>query len=873
MILFRFEVLGEHAVKGRADAVKAYRVIAPSTRRTRFDVSAERGLTPFMGRERELELLLDGFERAKTGRGQAFSVMSEAGVGKSRLLYEFRKAVANEDVTFMEGKCLSYSRGVAYHPVIDIVKSNFDIIESDKDLEIREKLQRGLNILDTDESSTLPYLLELLSVKESGLDPNSIIPEARKDRIIRAINRITIVVSQIRPVIMAIEDLHWIDKSSEDTLKALLDSISGERVFLVFTYRPEYIHTWGAKSYHSQVNLNRLSNRESLAMMTHLLGTEEIDRQLEDLILEKTEGVPFYIEEFIKSLIDLKIIERKKTAYHLAKDLQEVTIPSTIQDVIMARVDSLPDGAKELLQLGSVIEREFSYGLIKQVSELPEKELLSRLSVLKEAEVIFERGIYPESTYIFKHALTQEVVCDSILARRKKQLHERIGHAIEQLYKDNLHEHYGALADHFIIGENFEKGADYSKLAERKAEKTASLNDAISFVRKRISCLEKLPLDDDVEKRIISARTVLGIYLVQVNYFVEAKESIDPIIDLAIKHDYKKRLAQINLIAGIYDSNVVEDYSNGIKQLEQALVISEEVNDIISFLLGNYWLGCVFACNCGFKKGYHHLEKALEINVAANTPWGVSGIKGAIGMVLYWHGKIDRAYMASSEAMEIAEKSGDVYSKGIAYTSHGISCYGKFSLEETLTNLMKGADFCKRINLYSWEAIAKFNLAEAQFDMGEYQESQIYYDETISILEGCRFWITFAYLCRIGEARAKVMNYDKGINLEILYNYYEKLRTRQFEGWMSRYIGEILLNFDGQHMSEANHWIEKAIEADTKNEMMLHLGKDYALYAEYFKRKKDLPKAKENLSKSLEIFKECGADGWVGKYEKELVDL
>jgi hypothetical protein len=175
--LFRFEVLGEHAVKGRADTVKAYRVIAPSTRRTRFDVSAERGLTPFVGRERELELLLDGFERAKTGRGQSFSIMSEAGVGKSRLLYEFRKAVANEDVTFMEGKCLSYSRGVAYHPVIDIVKSNFDITESDGDLEIREKLQRGLKVLNTDESSTLPYLLELLSVKDSGVDPISMSPE------------------------------------------------------------------------------------------------------------------------------------------------------------------------------------------------------------------------------------------------------------------------------------------------------------------------------------------------------------------------------------------------------------------------------------------------------------------------------------------------------------------------------------------------------------------------------------------------------------------------------------------------------------------------------------------------------------------------
>jgi class 3 adenylate cyclase len=210
---FRFEALGAKEIKGKEEPVNVFRVIAPSTSRTRFDVSAERGLTPFVGRERELELLLDGFERSKAGRGQAFSIVAEAGVGKSRLLYEFRKAVTNQDVTFQEGKCLSYSQGVAYHPVIDIVKSNFDIMAGDGDIEIRDKFKRGLHVLDADEVSTLPYLLELLSVKDSGVDPIALSPEARKDRIIKAIIRITIKASQIRPLIIATEDLHWIDSS------------------------------------------------------------------------------------------------------------------------------------------------------------------------------------------------------------------------------------------------------------------------------------------------------------------------------------------------------------------------------------------------------------------------------------------------------------------------------------------------------------------------------------------------------------------------------------------------------------------------------------------------------------------------------------
>jgi class 3 adenylate cyclase len=362
--LFRFEALGKKEVKGKKKPLKVYQVIAPSTRRTRFDVSAERGLVPFVGRDRELELLLDGFERVKSGRGQGFSIISEAGGGKSRLLYEFRKTVSNEDVTFLEGRCLSYGRGIAYHPVIDILKSNFDIQEDEGDLVIRKKVRRSLKILDVDEAFTLPYLLELLSVKDSGIDKISMSPEARKDRILKALIRIVIKSSEIRPLILAVEDLHWIDGSSEDALKDLYTNIFGARILLIFTYRPEFVHTWIGKSYYNQVNLNRLSNRESLTMVTHLLGTEDIDNNLEQLIIEKTEGVPFIIEELIKSLKDLKFIEKKGKRYHFAKNILDMVIPSTIQDVIMARVDSLSEGAKDLLQRVSVIEREFNYKLI-----------------------------------------------------------------------------------------------------------------------------------------------------------------------------------------------------------------------------------------------------------------------------------------------------------------------------------------------------------------------------------------------------------------------------------------------------------------------------------------------------------------------------
>jgi len=609
--LFRFEALGEREVKGKEEPVNVYRAIAPSTRRTRFDVSAERGLTPFVGRERELELLLDGLGRSRAGGGQAFSIVAEAGVGKSRFLYEFRKAVANEDVTFLEGRCLSYSRGVAYHPVIDILKANFDIGEGDGDIEIREKVQKGLKVLGADEASTLPYLLELLAVKDSGIDKIPMGPEERKDRVIEALKRIYLKGSEIRPLITAYEDLHWIDKSSEESLKDLLDSISGARVLLIFTYRPEFVHTWGAKSYHSQVTLNRLSNRESLVMVSHLLGTENLDKNLEELILKKTEGVPFFIEEFTKSLKELKIIERKDNTYHLAKDIQDVMIPSTIQDVIMARVDTLPEGAKGVLQTGSVIGREFSYELIKRVTGISEMELLSHLSALKDSELMYERGIYPQSTYIFKHAMTQEVVYETLLLQRRKVLHGLVGEAIEELYTDRIKEQYELLARHYGLAEDWEKAVHFGRLAGEKAHKLSQFQQAVTLYEQAAEWLLKLPGNKTQQESLVDIRLEICWNNIGLGQFEKAEEVGLQAETAAKVLDDRARLGITYLGIGtayVFLGNFqkTEHYSL------QAIQHLEGTGEESSLAIANLLLGACYIGQGLWRKSEPHISKAVR---------------------------------------------------------------------------------------------------------------------------------------------------------------------------------------------------------------------------------------------------------------------
>ena len=873
--LFRFEALGEKQVKGKEEPVKVYRVIAPSSRRTRFDVSAERGLTPFVGRERELELILDSFEKAKAGRGQAISIMSEAGVGKSRLLYEFRKAVANEDVTFLEGKCLSYSRGISYHPIIDILKSNFDIQEADGDSEIREKVKRGLTILGVDETSTLPYLLELLSVKDSGIDQIPMSSEERKVRIIDALNRIVLKGSEFRPLIMAIEDLHWSDSSSEESLKELLDHIAGARVFLLFTYRPEFVNTWGGKSYHSQMNLNRLSNRESIAMVTHILGTKELDGNLEELILEKTEGVPFFIEEFIKSLKELKVIELRDRRYYLSKDIQDMAIPSTIQDMIMARVDSLSENAKEVLQTGSVIEREFNYALIKQVTNLREKELLSRLSAIKDAELLYERGIYPHSTYIFKHALTQDVVYGSILTKRKKRLHEEIGNAIEDIHKDNIDEHYGVLADHFIESENYEKGAEYAKLAGKKAQASYSFNEAISYANKRVFCLERIPITDILKRKIIDARTILSGYYLSLNYHTKAKDVVSSIVDLALELNYQKRLPAIYTAIGSYKLYIKEEKTEGIRYLSYAVKTSKEVGDLISLWFASYFLGGYLSVNCEFEEGLSYQKNSLDMSVIANNPISIVVAKSTISFDNYvFRGTIDLAYQTSKESLQLAKKTDDIFAKGIAHVSHGVSCFFKGLFDEAEDNLMKGFNFCVKSNHVVWQGWASFWLGEMYDVIGEKEKATSSFKNTIDLfMERGGFTPSCINISKLYVTFSNISGNNKDIILSRLIEYYDNITLKGLLGWAARYVGKILLNMNEHHLSDAEDWIQNAIEMDKQNNTPWFLARDYALYAELCNRKGAKSKAKESLRKAIEIYKECGADGWIKKAEKELAAL
>jgi len=870
---FIFEQLKPVKVKGKMAIINAYRVIAPSARRTRFDISSERGLTPLIGRIKELNLLIEGFNHSKEGRGRAFSIISEAGLGKSRLLFEFRKAVAKEQVTFLEGKCLSFSKNTAFHPIIDILKSNFNISDSDNDSEIREKVKAGLKTLAVDEKITLPYLLELLSVSDSGLKNLRLSSDTIQDKIFEALKLISIKGSEIRPLVMAIEDLHWIDKSSEDVFKALIEFITGARILIIFTFRNEYTPPWKDKKYLNIISLNRFDRTECSEMVTQILDSDNIEPALLELIINKTEGVPYFVEELLRSFIALNIIEKKGNRYHLNRK-KSVIIPSTIQDIIAARVDSLPVKTKDILQIGSAIERKFSFDLLNYLVDMSKESLVSQLTALKDYELISEGGIYPNNYFIFNHALTQEVVYEGILKQKRLELHNNIGTAIENLYIDKLGDFYGILTEHFIKAKNYTKGAEYSRLARKKCQITGSVKDAIEYTKKTIKCLENLPETKKKQKELIDARTVLGLYLVQMGYHTEANEAVKSIVDVAEKQKYSLRLSQIYTIIGTYNYLVQENLFEGLRYLEVALQKSGESNDLVSSLFANFWLAIVRSVNCEYDVAGKHIDKALEINMRAESLWGTSIIKSNLSyFIYYFQGRINKSYNASYEALRAAIECGDIFSKAMALVCHGISCFGKGLFEKATMYLTEGCNYCEKISLIIFNAIAHFYLGEVQFQIGTLEFAKKHYEEAVRLLD--RYNLLSSWKNIFKAALMKVNTYNEGIEYGsiMLKGLQNKNKTKLWEGWIHSCIGEMLLGTGNKFIPEAEKQINRAIEIDNRNGVLINNGRNYILYSKLNMLKGRKDKAKENMNFAIDIFNKCGANGWVKKFEEKINTL
>jgi tetratricopeptide (TPR) repeat protein len=491
---FRFRSLGGVHVKGITELINVDEVTGLGPLRTRLQRAAGRGLTRFVGRVRELDTLKDALELAKAGRGQIFATIGEPGVGKSRLYYEF-KATSQSGCMVLEAFSVSYGKASTYLPVMDLLRNYFDIAAGDDERKRREKVTGRVVALDRNLEDTLPYLFNLLAIVE-GDDPIAQMDgQLKKRRTLDAIKRILLRESLNQPLIVMFEDLHWIDEQTRECLNLLADSIANARILLLVNYRPEYSHQWNSKTYYTQLRLDPLGKESADEMLSALLGDAPELAQLKRLIIERTEGNPFFMEETYQVLLDEGVLIRDGLT-RLTKPLAELKIPPTVQAILASRIDRLAPPTKELLQTLAVIGREFPQSLIRAVVARSNDDLSAMLNDLQLGEFIYEQPSRGDVEYIFKHALTQQAAYKSVLIERRKHLHEHIGAALETLYPNSLDDHLADLAHHYARSADPRKAVEYCQRACEQSSDRGSYAEAVMQFGTALARLQELPDDN-----------------------------------------------------------------------------------------------------------------------------------------------------------------------------------------------------------------------------------------------------------------------------------------------------------------------------------------------------------------------------------------
>ena len=517
---FAFKDLGQTQIKGVEEPLHVYEVLGAGPLRTKLQVAARRGLTRFVGRQREVEQLQHALTQAKAGHGQIVGVMGEPGLGKSRLFYEF-KLLSQGGCLVLEAYSVSHGKVSPYLPVIELLKSYFDITVEDEERKRREKITGKVLTLDRSLEDTLPYLFALLGIDDLTVSLQQMDPQIRRRRTFEAIKKLFLRESLNQPLILVFEDLHWIDGETQGFLDMLSESVASARILLLVNYRPEYRHEWGSKTYYTQLRLAPFGKAEAEEFLDALLGTSvgannySPLQALKQLILEKTEGTPFFMEEVVQELFEQGVLGREGVETRQVASLPaDLHIPTTVQGVLAARIDRLAPDEKALLQQLAVIGREFPLGLVRQVVSRSEDELYRVLASLQHKEFLYEQPAFPEVEYIFKHALTQEVAYNSVLHERRKALHERTAQAIEQLFQDRLEEHYSDLAHHYSRSGNTQKAVEYLGLAGQQAEQRSAYTEAITHLTTALELLKTLPDTPERTQQELNLQITLGSALI-----------------------------------------------------------------------------------------------------------------------------------------------------------------------------------------------------------------------------------------------------------------------------------------------------------------------------------------------------------------------
>jgi class 3 adenylate cyclase/tetratricopeptide (TPR) repeat protein len=853
------EPLEPIAVKGKAKPVVSYRVLAAIPRRSPLRGLGNRALSEFVGRNRDLVHMLGLMAEVQEGRGHVVGIVGEPGAGKSRLLYELRQALAGRPATYLEGRCLSYGGSIPYVPVLDIIKQNFGVLETDSAETVTAKVRSGIEEVGLDPDEWGPILLLFLGVKEGTERLAALTPETIKARTFDMLRQLSLSGSRRQTLILAVEDLHWIDKTSEEYLGSLVDSLSAASILLICTYRPGYRPPWIDKSFATQTSLRPLSSRDSLRVVHSVVDARVLPERLAKIIVEKAEGNPLFLEELARSVGD-----RPDASATLA-------MPDTVQGVLQARIDRLADAPKRLLQTASVIGREVPLKLLRAVWEAP-GSLDVHLLELKRQEFLHEKTAEGDRAYVFKHALTQDVAHDSLLTPARQALHEATACALEAIHLDRLEEYYERLAYHYCQTANRDKALEYLGLASQKAAKANAMQEAMAYFDQAMPLLDTMPDTESNRRRrvlLIVNQWIVFWQLFRVPEYYELLTRHQPMAaalgDSNLLAKFQLYVGHCQWVFGLLDQAV--DTSMNAVRLNEAAGAAGGAGQACCMLQWTHlYLGNLEQALSWREPALHGIRQHFDLRWYA---WSL----GAASLTYSFLGRFDEAVDDARKALATAEEYRDNsmvsfahWNLSLAYTSRGDVAK---AIEHSQTAVEKAptpADKAWAQHFLGW-AWSRGDRAREGADL---------LATILPLYEATQFvpGQIFAGMY-LGEAHWRAGQLDDAERTLRIALARAAGTYKFFIGFIQRLLGEIALERNPDQLAEpfAAPLFDAsiAILRDIKAENELALA--YAGYGRLHKAQRRLPEARDYFTRALEIFDRLGTLIEPDKVRSELVEL
>ena len=867
--------LGPVSIKGLSGPVEVFEVAGAGPARTRLQSAAARGLTRFVGRDPELETLRHALEKARAGHGQVVALVGEPGVGKSRLFWEFTRSHRTQGWLILESGSVSYGKASAYLPVIDLLKAYFQIETRDEARKVREKVTGKLLTLDRALEPALPAFEALLDVAVKDAEWQALDPDHRRQRTLDAVKRLLLRESQVQPLILVFEDLHWIDAETEALLYGLMEALPTARLLLLVNYRPEYRHGWGSKTYYTQLRIDPLPPENADELLRALLGDDPGFEPLKKLLIERTEGNPFFLEESVRTLVETQILIGERGAYRLAKAPQRTQVPATVQAVLAARIDRLPTQEKTLLQTAAVIGKDVPFSLLHLIADLPEEALRRGLGHLQAAEFLYETTLFPELEYTFKHALTHEVAYQSLLHERRRALHTRIVEAIEGVYPDRLAEQVDRLAHHAFRGEIWEKAVAYLRQAGAKAAARSAHREAVACFEQALEALAHLPESRGTLKQAIDLRFDLRSSLHILGELGRILEYLRQAETLAESLGDQRRLGRVFSHMTQYFW-LTGDNTRGIRSGQRALEIAMATGDLALQAATNFHLGELYDALGDHRRAAEVLRSNVEALDQESLPEPLrrSALpihsRAWLALSLAELGEFAEGVVPAEEAVRLAEAADRPFDLVTAYFGVGYLHLRRGDLDRAIPILERILALIQAGNFSTWFGTIESSLGYAYALSGRMGDALPLLERAMARERGY-YRRRLAYL---SEAYLREGRFEEAIRLaQQFFQRSHDRKERGYEAWALRLLGEIASHRDPAEVEKAEDHYHQALALAAELGMRPLVAQIHLELGGLYRRTGERAKAREHLTIASGLFREMEMRFWLERSEAELKAL